>query len=131
MTMYLAKSTGGFQSAVNIISLILIFILVLFLAYFTTKFVAKYHQNTLLSKSNISIVESLRIGSNKYIAIIKIGNSFYSVGVGKNEITFIAKLDSDEIKLPEVENGDTSKKVDFKDILAQIKNKEPKDKNEK
>lgn len=127
---FLVKS-GGMQGVLNIISLILIFFLVLFLAYYTAKFAAKYQKNALSGKSNITVIESFRVGGNKFIAVIKIGNTYYAVGIGKDEITLIDRLNGDELKLPDVEGESTSKKIDFKEILSQIKNKESKDKDEK
>lgn len=131
MSIALLVKSGGFQGFLNIITLILIFVLVLFLAYYTTKFVAKYQKNTLSNRSNIQVIESFRIGNNKYIAIVKIAETYYAIGVGKEEITYIDRLDSEKIKTEESGDDSSAKKIDFKDLLSQIRNKESKDKNEK
>lgn len=123
--------SGGLKGVLNVITLILIFFLVLFLAYYTAKFAAKYQKNVLSGKSNITVIESFRIGNNKFIAIVKIGEAYYAIGVGKDEITTIDKLDGETLKLPDAEENNASKKIDFKEILSQIKNKESKDKDEK
>ena len=127
--MYLSKSNGGINGIINIISLLLIFALVLLLAYVTARFIGKYQNNILNNKSNIRVIESFRLGGNKFIAIVKIGEAYYAVGIGKDEITMLDKVNPDELNISE--SGDNSQKIDFKEILSQIKDKESKDKNEK
>lgn len=120
----LQDSTSSMSSILSVISLILIFIFIVALAYFTTKFIAKYQNNSMNSRSNIRVIESFRMGSNKFVAIIEVSNNFYVIGVGKEEITLIDKLDSDSIS--NIKNGqmkELGKKIDFKEILSQIKNK--------
>lgn len=119
------------NSVLSVISLILIFIVIVALAYFTTRFIARHQNNALNGKSNIRVVESFRVGTNKFIAIIKIGEAFYAIGVGKDEFTMIDKLNPDELKdfsAIGAESGGT--KIDFKEILSQIKNKSSKDNND-
>ena len=120
----LQDSASSMSSILSVISLILIFIFIVALAYFTTKFIAKYQNNSMNSRSNIRVIESFRMGSNKFVAIIDVSNNFYVICVGKEEITLIDKLDSDSIS--NIKNGqmkDLGKKIDFKEILSQIKNK--------
>jgi flagellar protein FliO/FliZ len=126
---YLANGDGVFDNILNIISLLLIFALVVFLAYVTAKFVAKYQDRVFNSKSNIKIIESFRLGNNKFIAIVKIAESYYAIGIGKDEITMLDKINPEELKI--VDDDSSSKKIDFKEILSQIKDKELKDKNVK
>ncbi len=120
----LQDSTGGMSSILSVISLILIFIFIVALAYFTTRFIAKYQNNSMNSRSNIRVIESFRMGSNKFVAIIEVSNNFYVVGVGKEEITLIDKLDSESVSnIKNAQMKDLGKKIDFKEILSQIKNK--------
>lgn len=122
--------SGGASSVFNILSLILIFLLVLVLAYAASKLAAKYQSNVLNNKSNIRIIESFRLGGNKFIAIAKIGESYYAIGLGKDEITFIDKINPDELK-SFGSAGEADKKLNFKEILSQVKNKNSKDNNDK
>jgi len=89
------------SSLYNVISLILIFAFVLMLAYFAAKLTAKLQGNPLNKKANIKIVDSYRLGGNKFISIVKIGTNYYALGFGKDEITLIDKLEEDVINLPE------------------------------
>lgn len=120
MIVVLTGFSSSLSSIWNIISLILIFIFVLALAYFSTKIIAKYQSNTLSSKSNIKIIESFRVGNNKYIAIAKIAGQFYALAIGKDEINLIGTLDEDNI----IERQGTYNvnKTSFKEILSKVKN---------
>ena len=132
MIIYLTgKSYSGWHSFVNILSLLLIFVLVVIMAYFSTKFVAKLQANNINNKSNIKIVESYRLGNNKFIAIVKIGINYYAIALGKEEVTLIDKLDEEGLKINNEGTSEgvdgSSVKLDFKDVLSKIKNKKSKD----
>ena len=120
MYILLAKSTGVMASVWNMISLILIFVFVLVLAYIAAKLAGNYQNNVLNAKSNIKIIESFRLGGNKLIAIIKIGSDYYAIGVGKDEITSLGKLDKDALNLNESHNS--GEKLSFKEVMAKMKN---------
>lgn len=127
--MLAAVNPGNIDSPsfINIITLLLIFVLVLVMAYFATRFVAKYQGNALNNKSNIRVVESFRIDGNKIIAIVKIGESYYAVALGKDSVTLIDKLNPDELNNLKADNTLETNKFDFKEILSQVKNKNSKD----
>ena len=124
MYIYLSGSIKD-SSLYNVISLILIFIFILVLAYFTAKLTAKLQSNTLNKKANIKVIESFRLGGNKFISIVKIGEDFYALGFGKDEITMIDKLDKDNITIPDSNSSEVG--ISFKDILGNINKKEKKD----
>lgn len=123
--------SGGDNSILNMITLILIFVLVVFLAYISTKFIAKYQSNVFNNRSNIRIIESFSVGNNKFIAIAKIGEEYYALAVSKDNISLIDKINPDDLKNLN-EDGTTGpvNKLNFKDILSQIKNKNSKEDSE-
>lgn len=116
--------TSGFSAGWSIVKLILITVLVLVLAFYSTRMIAKYQNNTWSAKNNIQFIESYRVGGNKMIAIAKIGEKYYALGIGKEEIHVIAELDKDDLKLPEHVNDTSDKtvpKMSFKEVLANMK----------
>jgi len=121
----LSSNRGSFHTVLNMLSLILVFVLVVGLAYFATKYIAKFQANSMNNKTNMRVIESIRIGSNKFIAIVKIGEQFYAVGIGKEEIHIIDKLNPEEIKdyrvLDNGESGTKKEKMEFKEILSRIR----------
>ncbi len=112
------------SSLYNVISLVLIFAFILVLAYFTAKLTAKLQGNGLNNK-NIKVIETYRLGGNKFISIVKIGEELYALGFGKDEITMIDKLDKDKISIEDNKPG--APKDSFKDILIAINKKERQD----
>ncbi len=125
----LSGNSGGIESILSLLSLIVIFILVLILTYFATKFIAKYQGNIISSKTNIKVLESFRVANNKFIAIVKIGEGYYAMSIGKDEMHLIDKLNPEELQL----TGDAclnDNKIDFNDILSKFKNKNSDDKND-
>ena len=110
--------SNGFSAFINIFALLLIFVIVLIMAYFASKLIGKFQGNYLATKSNIRLVESFRVGNNKYIVIIKIADQYYSLGVGKDEINLIDKVSGDSL----VKNQE-SPGLNFKEILSKINKK--------
>ena len=116
--------TSGFSAGWSIVKLILITVLVLVLAFYSTRLIAKYQNNTWSAKNNIQFIESYRVGGNKMVAIAKIGEKYYAMGIGKEEIHVIAELDKDDLKLPEQVSDTSDKtapKMSFKEVLANMK----------
>lgn len=113
--------TGMGEAILQAIFLIVVFIAVVALAYFTTKFVAKYQSDNILSKSNIRVVESFRLGNNKFIAIVVIAEEYYAVALGKDEITLIDKIDPTKLKDKSTDVKAQGKS--FKEVLESFKNK--------
>ena len=127
--------TSSFSAGWSIVKLILVTILVLVLAFYATRWIARYQNNTLAEKNNIQFIESYRVGGNKMVAIAKIGVRYFALGIGKDEIHVIGELHEDELKLTDVErftknSKNASRKLYFQDVLSNMKNTE-KDENEK
>ena len=112
------NSTTGMNSVAQFITVLLIFIGVLFLTYFSTRWIASYQKGRMYS-SNISVVETFKITANKYIQIIRIGERYFAIAVGKDEVTLLAELKEDELTLQNVMQ--TTPTDDFKNILEKAK----------
>ena len=70
----------------------------------------------------IKMIETFKITNGKYIQIIQLGKKYYSIGVTKDQITFLTPLDEAQLDFSEeVRNG---QKVSFKELLDKLnKNK--------
>ncbi|MGN0242167.1 MAG: flagellar biosynthetic protein FliO [Candidatus Weimeria sp.] len=91
--------SSGLESLGQLLVAILMFVVVIALCYFTTHFIAGY-QKKRLSVGNFAIVDTMKIANNKFLAIIKAGkDNYYLIGVGKDEITFIDKIDKEDISV--------------------------------
>jgi flagellar protein FliO/FliZ len=112
------------EGVVQLIVVFIMFLFVLALAYFTARFAGRF-QGNIQSRSNIKILESARISNNKYIQIVKIGNRYFALGVGKDDVSCLAELQEEDLNLEQLENPT---KGSFKDILSQLQKK--KDEND-
>ncbi len=125
--MQMIYCTTGWDKIAQLLVVLVIFIFVLLITAFTTKFIGGY-QKTQLSNKNLKIIESLRLANNKYLALIEVGEVYLIVGVGKDEIHTIAKLTKDE--LPNVATYEDATSGDFgkgfQEILERVKGKEHK-----
>ncbi|MGN0408501.1 MAG: flagellar biosynthetic protein FliO [Bacteroides sp.] len=118
-------STNNAISAVaQLITLILIFIFVLALTYFTTRFVGHY-QKLRMSGSNIQIMETFRISNSKYMQIVKIGKKYFAIAVCKDTVTYLCELDGEDLIYNSVSTESHSD--NFKAILDKLKKDKPED----
>ena len=83
--MILLASAG--ESIFELIVVLVIFVGILFLTYYTTKWIAGYQKGRMVNQ-NLELIETLKITNNKYVQIIRAGKDKYLViGVGKDEIS--------------------------------------------
>lgn len=96
--MFLTTGMTTFDSVLELIGLIILFVIIIFATYYTTRFIGNF-QNNQMKKSNFKVIESYRISQGKYLQIIKVSSKYFVVALGKDEITFITQLEEDEILL--------------------------------
>lgn len=77
-------------------SLILALFIIIFLAYYVTKFItpAKYKNN---KNSNLKIIESIAVGYQSSLQIIEVADKTILIGVTKDKINFICDINKDSI----------------------------------
>lgn len=118
--MILATSMSStFHSWLDLVGVVVAFILVIVFAYFATQWIAK---STVVQNKNknIQVIETHRINQNKYVQILKIGNKFIVIGVGKDEVNFLSELPSESIRWEEQE---WKPMPDFKEVLEKMNEK--------
>ena len=115
------------ENILQLTAVVIVFVLVLAGTYYVTKWIAK--SGMIQSQSrNIKVIETFKITNGKYIQIIQLGKKYYSIGVTKDQITFLTPLDEAQLDLSEeIRNG---QKVSFKELLDKL-NKNKKKKLEK
>ena len=74
------------ESYLQFIAILIIFVLVLGLTYYVTKWLAGY-QKEKNSGRNIEVLETGRISTTKYIQIVRLGDKYMAIAVGKDEVT--------------------------------------------
>lgn len=107
------------KSFAQLLTLLLIFIFVLGITYFTTRYVANFQKGKMVD-SNIKLMDAARLSQNKYIQIVQIGKKYYALAVCKDTVTVIGEVSEDEL----VVNNDTGVVPQkFADILSNLKKK--------
>ncbi len=105
------------NSYLQFISMLLVFIGVLAATYFFTKWMANF-QKEKTSTGNIEVIETARISATKYIQIVRIGQKYMAIGVGKDEITSLGEISREDLIIKE---DDPQDNISFKDILEKFK----------
>lgn len=123
--MVIASMSSRIEAFAQLITLLIIFIFVLAVTYYVTRFVGNYQKNK-LSGSNINILETMRIANNKYIQIVKIGSRVFAIAVAKDTVSYLCELDEDELIYKESSSGKMLiNNDDFKEILEKFKKDKP------
>jgi flagellar protein FliO/FliZ len=117
----------GSTSIFSAISVIVLFVLILFGAYFTTRFMGKYQSNR-HRNSHIKIIEALQVGPGKTVQLLKVGDEFILIGVTKERITSLKTVSKDGIDLTLVEEKENQ--VPFEHYLSKFKSKKNKESND-
>ncbi len=100
----------------QLITVLIIFVVVLFATAWVTKFVAGYQKGKNAGR-NVSVVETTQIANNKYVQIIKVGNKYKAVCVCKDTVTYLGEVDADSLKSYAEEKAE----LPFKDIFDRMK----------
>ena len=109
-------TAGGYDSFLDLITVLLIFVFVIAITLFTTKYVANY-QKVQNAGKNIEVLETYRISQSKYIQIVKIGAKYVAIAVSKDTVTLLTALEETDISFNDMVNEGKS----FKDIFAGLK----------
>lgn len=112
------------DSYLQFLTVLVLFVFVLFITYFTTRFIANYQKNKTNGK-NIEVIETARISSNKYLQIVKAGNHYLLIAIGKDEVHMLTELTEEELVLAAETNTGM---MDFAKIFKQAKKLKEKEK---
>ena len=115
----LLASFNKTDSVVQFLTLLVIFVFIIAVTYLTVRWISRVTQ--VQSKySNIDIIETKRIANNKYLQIVKAGDKYLLLGIGKDEVNLIGELTGSELVLRD-ENS-TGGTVSFSSLLEKAKN---------
>lgn len=105
------------DSYLQFITVLILFVFVLGITYVTTKWIANYQKGK-TAGGNIEVIETHRITSNKYVQILRAGNKYLLIAIGKDEINMLTELSEDEIMLT---NAQGDPQMDFNTVLKKVK----------
>ena len=113
--MILATAQNSIQSLFELLGLILIFVIVLVVCYYTTRFVAG-RQLVQKKVGNFEVVETYAIAQNKYLQLIRMGNKYVVISVAKDSVNFITELCGDEVC--QIQKNASVSGKSFKEVLS-------------
>lgn len=114
----LLVTTSAIDSAAQLLTVIVLFIVVLIATWLTTRYIAGVQKGK-LSGSNFETVDTFRLSQNKYVQIIRIGHRYLAVAVCKDTVTVLCELQEDEITFRD--EVFTQKAVSFEDFFNKAK----------
>lgn len=82
----------------EVFSLIIVFIFVIGLAYFTTKKLGTLG-NMRAQGKNMKILETLQVGMGQYIHLVQVGEKMFAMSVSKEGSRYLCEVDSGSIDL--------------------------------
>lgn len=100
----------------QLIAVLLIFVFVLAITAWVTKWIATYQKDKSLGE-NVELLETKRIASNKLIEIVRIGDRYFALALGKDEVNLISELDKDSLSFDVGQKPSFS----FKEFLEKAK----------
>ncbi len=109
----------GADSYIQFMTVLILFLLVLAVTYFVTKWMAGY-QKSRLSNANLEIIETIGLSNNKYVQIIRVGQKYLAVAICKDTVTMLTEVSEQDLILSD---GSVPKTMGFKDILDKVQRK--------
>ncbi|MCD7726663.1 MAG: flagellar biosynthetic protein FliO [Clostridiales bacterium] len=104
------------DSYVQFLTVLVIFVFVLVITWWVTKWTAGYQKSKNVG-ANIELIEAMRLSNNKYVQIIRVGQKYLAVAVCKDTVTMLAEIPGEDLCLSQ---GEGSKGSSFRDILTKV-----------
>lgn len=111
-------SSNGANLIFQAVAFFLIFMFVVFLAYYVTLFINKKALINIYKGNNFDIIDHLNLGKDKNLYIIKVCDEYLLLSVTNNSITYIKTLNADDIK---IKGGSNSFKQNLNISLNNLK----------
>ena len=108
--------TSRANSYAQLLTVLVIFVVVLGATALTTKWIAGYQKQQGLM-GNIELLDAARLGNNKYIQIVRIGESYYAVAVCKDSVTLLGEIPAEQLQLQTKEAA----QMGFQETLEALK----------
>lgn len=106
---------SSLESFIELIGALLIFVFVLMVTWLVTRWMGGY-QKSKRKNTNLDIVETMPVGNSKYISIVRTGNKYLAVSIGKDEIHLLTELEASDLELQE-EKAKDDKFGSFAEVL--------------
>ncbi|GFI64704.1 hypothetical protein IMSAG185_00294 [Lachnospiraceae bacterium] len=108
MAVLLAGKTDSYAQFITVLA---VFVLVLAVTAAVTKWIAGY-QKQQCANMNIEVIEMTRITNNKYIQIVRVGETYLAIAVCKDTVTLLGEIPEEQLN-----RGDSGQGFHFREFL--------------
>ncbi|WP_317367329.1 flagellar biosynthetic protein FliO [uncultured Tyzzerella sp.] len=119
-----SQSTNFLEMAFQLIFLIFVFVAVIFLAYYSTKFIAGAKIKT-MEKNNMKVIETISIGFNN-IHIIKVNKQYFLISSSKEGIRILSEINGEDLIISDNNINVIPFEKQFKQYINNINKKDKK-----
>ncbi len=110
-------------SIAQLLTMIAVFVLVLVLAWLAARFIAGYQKTGGFAGTNIEVIEAARLSQTQIVELLRIGDKYIAVAVGKDRVVKLGEWSGDEMK-PVMSEKRPGAVPDFKSVLKNLAKKE-------
>lgn len=110
--------SSGWSMAAYLLSLLVVFAFVAFLAYFASKFIGKKFSVAQVGKVS-KVLDSMSLGPNRSLYVVEIAGKVLLLGVTEQNITLLEEI-TDELEIVKLRNeaGAHAQNPDFQQVFA-------------
>lgn len=113
----------GRDSYAQFITVLVVFVLVLGVTALVTRWIAGY-QKQQNANVNVEVIETIRIASNKYIQIVRLGQKYMAIAVCRDTITGLCEIPEEQLNKPKSAQGRLFRAAGFKELFDKAVKKE-------
>ena len=99
-------------------TVLILFVFVLLITFWVTKWIAGYQKGRTIN-TNMELIETFRLTNNKYIQIIRVGQKYLAVAIGKDSVTMLTEIPEEELIL----SSDNGTQAGFKELFEKVQKK--------
>ena len=118
--MILLTESGQVDSFVQFVTVLLLFLVVLFITYGVTRWISGIQKTQMVGR-NMEVVDTMRISSSKYLQIVRAGDKYLVMAVCKDTVTMLAEISKESLVL-EDNTRMNGCQPGFREILEKINN---------
>lgn len=111
--------SGRTDYYVQFLTVLVIFVFVLMITYWVTKWTAGYQKGQ-TANANMEILETIRLSNNKLVQIIRVGRKYLAVAICKDTVTMLTEIPEQDLVFSD---KNFSKTQGFKEILEKMQKK--------
>ena len=115
--MILLTESGHVDSFVQFVTVLLLFLIVLFITYGVTRWISGIQKTQMMGR-NMEVIDTMRISSTKYLQIVRAGEKYLVIAVCKDTVTMLTELSAEEVSLG---GKNEVNSLSFREIMDKMK----------